>query len=152
MAKILCEFKIVIFSSQLLKLELITEADVFSHMQLTLFFILYYVKPWMTATLARDAPVNDVILVNSLKEIPSHLLNTYPLFEIMGEAMNSKLEQHLWYLSEEFVVFSLFSKKINVAQKNKCRRVMLSHYTENLGPVKGKLMTPMISMMKSIET
>ena len=37
MAKILCEFKIVIFSSQLLKLELITEADVFSHMQLTLF-------------------------------------------------------------------------------------------------------------------
>ena len=37
MAKILCEFKIVIFSSQLLKLELITEADVFSHKQLTLF-------------------------------------------------------------------------------------------------------------------
>ena len=31
MAKILCEFKIVIFSSQLLQLELITEADVFSH-------------------------------------------------------------------------------------------------------------------------
>ena len=37
MAKILCEFKIVIFSSQLLKLELTTEADVFSHKQLTLF-------------------------------------------------------------------------------------------------------------------
>ena len=127
MAKILCEFKIVIFSSQLLKLELITEADVFSHKQLTLFLILYYVKPWLTSTLARDAPVNDVILVNSLKEIPSHLFETYPLFKIMGEAMNSKLEQHLWYLSEEFVVFSLFSEKINVAQKDKCRKVMLSH-------------------------
>ena len=108
-------------------------------------------KPWLTSTLARDAPVNDVILVNSLKEIPSHLFKTYPLFKIMGEAMNSKLEQHLWYLSEEFVVFSLFSKKINVAQKNKCRKVMLSHYTENLEPVKGNLMTPMISEMKSIE-
>ena len=65
--------------------------------------------------------------------------------------MNSKLEQHLWYLSEEFVVFSLFSEKITVAQKNKCRRVMLSHYTEHPEPVKGKLITPMISEMKSIE-
>ena len=37
MAKILCEFKIVIFSSQLLQLELITEADIFSHQQLALF-------------------------------------------------------------------------------------------------------------------
>ena len=94
MAKILCKFKIVIFSSQLLKLELITEADVFSHKQLTL-LILYYVKPWLTSTLAMDAPVNDVILVNSLKEISSHLFKTYPLFKIMGEAMNSKLKQHI---------------------------------------------------------
>ena len=151
MAKILCEFKIVMFSSQLLKLKLITEADVFTHMQLSLFLILYYVKPWMTATLAKDAPVNDVILANSLKTIPSHLVNTYPLFKMMGKAMNSKFEQHLWYLSEEFVVFSLFSKKIEISQKNKCRKVMLSHYTENLGPVKGKLVTPMISKLKTIE-
>ena len=105
----------------------------------------------MTATLAKDAPVNDVILVNSLKTIPSHLVNTYPLFKMMGKAMNSKFEQHLWYLSEEFVVFSLFSKKIEISQKNKCRKVMLSHYTENLGPVKGKLVTPMISKLKTIE-
>ena len=28
---------------------------------------------------------------------------------------------------------------------------MLSHYTENLGPVKGKLVTPMISKLKTIE-
>ena len=69
----------------------------------------------------------------------------------MGEAMNSKLEHHLWYLSEEFVVFSLFSNKISVAQKNKCRKAMLSHYAENLEPVKGKLVTPIINEMKSIE-
>ena len=37
MAKILCEFKIVIFSSQLLKLELIIEADIFSHAIDTIF-------------------------------------------------------------------------------------------------------------------
>ena len=37
MAKILCEFKIVIFSSQLLQLVLIIEADFFSDKQLALF-------------------------------------------------------------------------------------------------------------------
>ena len=46
MAKILCEFKIVLFSSQLINLGLITEDEAFSHKQLTLFLILYYVKPW----------------------------------------------------------------------------------------------------------
>lgn len=65
--------------------------------------------------------------------------------------MNSKLEVHLWYLSEELVVLSLFSKKIDEAQKNRCRKAMLIHYTENLGPVKGKLITPVISNLKSIE-
>jgi hypothetical protein len=151
MAKILCEFKIVFFSSQLLKLGLITEDDANSHNQLTLFLILYYVKPWMTATLSSDAPVNDVSLVNLFKKIPSHLLKSYPLFKTKGEAMNSKLEVHLWYLSEELVVLSLFSKKIDETQNNRCRKAMLINYTENLGPVKGKLITPVISNLKSIE-
>ena len=69
MAKILCEFKIVLFSSQLIKLGLITEDEAYSHKQLTLFLILYYVTPWMTATLSKDAPVNDIWLANSLKKI-----------------------------------------------------------------------------------
>ena len=87
MAKILCEFKIVLFSSQLIKLGLITEDEAFSHKQLTLFLILYYVKPWMTATLSIDAPVNDIWLANTLKKIPSHLLSKYPLFKSMGDSM-----------------------------------------------------------------
>ena len=151
MAKILCEFKIVLFSSQLINLGLITEDEAFSHKQLTLFLILYYVKPWMTATLSIDAPVNDIWLANTLKKIPSHLLSKYPLFKSMGDSMKSKLEDHLWYLSEELVVLSLFSKKMDDAQKNRCRKAMLKHYTENLSPVKGKLITPDISNMNSIE-
>ena len=73
------------------------------------------------------------------------------MFKSMDEAMLSKCEQHLWYLSEEFVVFSLFSEKIDESQRNRYRKVMLSHFTENLGPVKGKLVTPMIGNWKSIE-
>ena len=132
MAKILCEFKIVLFSAQLLKLGLITEDEANSHKQLTQFLILYYVKPWMTATLSSDAPVNDVSLANSLKNIPSHLLRIYPLFKAMGEAMKTRLEEHLWYLSEELVVMSLFSEKLDEPQKNRCRKEMLRHYKETL--------------------
>ena len=151
MAKILCEFKIVMFSSQLIEMGLITNEDASTHQELALFLIFYYVKPWMTATQSRDAAVNDLELVNSLKKIPPHLLKSHSLFKHMGDAMFSKLEDHLWYLSEELVVLSLFSDKLNDAQKNKCRRAMLKHYTEDLGAVKGKLITPMISNIKSIE-
>ena len=151
MAKILCEFKIVLFSTQLIKLGLITEDEANSHKQLTLFLILYYVKPWMTATLASDAPVNDLILANSLRKMPSHLLRSYPLFKNMGDAMKTRLEEHLWYLSEELVVMSLFSDKLDEQQKNKCRKAMLSHYRENLDPVTGKLITPLLSNSKSTE-
>ena len=85
------------------------------------------------------------------EKIPSHLLSKYPLFKSMGDSMKSKLEDHLWYLSEELVVLSLFSKKMDDAQKNRCRKAMLKHYSENLSPVKGKLITPDISNMNSIE-
>ena len=73
MAKILCEFKIVLFSTQLIKLGLITEDEANSHKQLTLFLILYYVKPWMTATLSSDAPVNDLILAVFVENASSSL-------------------------------------------------------------------------------
>ena len=68
MAKILCEFKIVMFSSQLIEMGLITNEDASTHQELVLFLIFYYVKPWMTATQSRDAAVNDLELVNSLKK------------------------------------------------------------------------------------
>ena len=151
MAKILCEFKIVLFSTQLIKLRLITEDEANSHKQLTLFLILYYVKPWMTATLSSDAPVNDLILAESLRKMPSHLLRSYPLFKNMGEAMKTRLEEHLWYLSEELVVMSLFSEKLDEPQKNRCRKEMLRHYKENLDHVTGKLITPLLNNSKSTE-
>ena len=91
MAKILCEFKMVLFSLHLIELGLITDDEANSHKQLVLFLILYYVKPWMTATLSSDAPVNDISLVNALKNIPTYLLRNYPLFKPMGEAMKTRL-------------------------------------------------------------
>ena len=45
MAKIKCELKLVRFSSQFIKLGLITDNDADTHKQLTLFLISYYVQP-----------------------------------------------------------------------------------------------------------
>ena len=67
----------------------------------------------------------------------------------MGEAMTIRLNEHLWYLSEEFVVLSLFSTKIDDAQKNRCRKVMLKHYKEHLPSITGKLITPLLSETSS---
>ena len=49
------------------------------------------------------------------------------------------------------VVLSLFSDKLDEVQKDKSRKAMLKHYTEDLGVVKGKLIIPEISNIKSIE-
>ena len=96
----------------------------------------------MTATQSSDAPRNDVSLVNYLKKIPPYLIKTYPLFKDMGRAMYSKSMEHLWFLSEELVVLSLFSNKLNEVQKNTCRKAMLAHYTDHIENIKGKLITP----------
>ena len=105
----------------------------------------------MTSTRSRDAPNNGLELINSLSKLPSHLVKNQPLFKCMGNAMLAKLEDHLWYLSEELVVLSLFSDKLDDAMKNKCRKVMLKAFKEEIGQIKGKLVTPVIENFKSIE-
>ena len=76
----------------------------------------------MTSTQSRDAPINDLELIKLLRNIPSHLLKNQSMFKSMGDAMLTKLEDHLWYLSEELVFLSLFSEKLDDPMKNKCRK------------------------------
>ena len=56
----------------------------------------------MTDTLSSETPVNDIRIAISLKKKPSHLYTNYPLFKTMGEALKTRLEDNLWYLSEDF--------------------------------------------------
>ena len=105
----------------------------------------------MTSTQSRDAPINDLELINLLRNIPSHLLKNQSMFKSMGDAMLTKLEDHLWYLSEELVFLSLFSEKLDDPMKNKCRKAMINAYEEDLGNITGKLVTPVIDNVKSVE-
>ena len=66
----------------------------------------------MTSTQSRDAPINDLELINLLRNIPSHLLKNQSMFKSMGDAMLAKLEDHLWYLSEELVFLISILRKI----------------------------------------
>lgn len=73
-----------------------------------------YVKFWNRATYTVDAPANDLLLIQQL-----YLYKTYDN-EIAEAAING-FREHLWYLGEELVVFSLFSNKVSVATKNRMR-------------------------------
>lgn len=106
MAKVIYCFKIYIFRKQL---EL-SESEISNLEQFCLFAALIYVKPWIECPLASDAPVNDLCF---FKQIHSYsTLNK----QISASAIE-KFENHLWYLSSELVIFSLFSNKITASEK-----------------------------------
>ena len=46
----------------------------------------------MTATLAKDAAINDLALFKSLDNIPSHLITIYPMFKDFAQAMSLRLK------------------------------------------------------------
>ena len=60
------------------------------------------VQPFIGA----DAPINDLILYKKL-------LKYKELDAEVAEIAISKLSLHLWYLTEEVVVFALFSNKLD---------------------------------------
>ena len=59
---------------------------------------------------ASDSPVNDIKLVKQIK-----------LYRIVKQGVSDaamcKLKNHLWYVGPEFILLSLFSDKLSVAQK-----------------------------------
>jgi len=70
-----------------------------------LFTTTIYLKVWYTASVAYDAPNNDLSLLQQLETfhgVDSHI----------AQAALHKLKGHLWYLSEDLVALSLFSNNV----------------------------------------
>ena len=66
------------------------------------FLALFYVRHWMMATRAADAPLLDLQLIQDLlkyREVDAEV----------AEAVLHKLQNHGWYLTEECITFILFS-------------------------------------------
>lgn len=75
-----------------------------------LFVSLIYVKFWSVSPIALDAPSNDI---QFLKELDQYRQIDE---EISDVALNA-LKRHLWYLSDELIMLSLFSDKVSDEEK-----------------------------------
>ncbi|GBN43774.1 hypothetical protein AVEN_146855-1 [Araneus ventricosus] len=79
--------------------------------QICLYNTLIFVKVWLNVQNTADAPLNYLKLCEPL--------NIYEKYE-PGVAITAILtSSNLWYLTEEAVAFSLFSKKVADSEKKK---------------------------------
>lgn len=92
-----------------------------------MFVALIYAKHWNRSPIAVDAPFNDLKLMKEL-----HAYGRIDA-EIARVALGVH-KRHLWYLSDELVVLSLFSDKVSTDDKSTMAILMLrvtTHRTEN---------------------
>lgn len=75
-----------------------------------LFIAVIYVKPWLQCNLAVKAPNQDLSFLKRLKEYET-------VDKLIFKAALSKFSEHLWYLSEEIAVLSLFDYVVDEQTK-----------------------------------
>lgn len=137
MAKVICELKIALYSTQLIALGMITANEAQVHRRLASFLLQYYVRQWLQCTDGTNAAPNDLALYKDLlKANKEHV--TY------ANAMLNRLDAHLWFLSEELVVLCLFSTNLTDHVKRQCAKQMLQYWgrMEEGYTRRGKLITP----------
>ncbi|KAF2891613.1 hypothetical protein ILUMI_14560 [Ignelater luminosus] len=76
------------------------------------FIVVNYIKPWFTANKTTEAPWNDILLLKNL--------NKYKEKDaIVAGACLQKFVNHLWYLTDEAVLFSLFDDNVPLEEKQR---------------------------------
>ncbi|CAG9792723.1 unnamed protein product [Diatraea saccharalis] len=101
MAKAIYSLKICLLQSQLK----MTAQDKKALQDVCLFIVTLYVKPWLKCTVATKAPNQDLCFLKMLKEYEK-------VDATISKASISKFSHHLWYLSEEAVILSLFDDDV----------------------------------------
>ena len=84
------------------------------------FLILIYIPHFLSSSIGRDAPANDLDLFSKLFKFRSEDSQ-------MADEALVVLRRHLWYLTPEVVIFSLFSPKVSADEKSRlaCRLLTL---------------------------
>lgn len=107
MAKVLYSLKTWMFGRQL-KLSRDLDTKLF---KLNVFISRVYVRAWFQASLAPQAPLNDLTLLKTLyanRKQGSH-----------WESALNKLKDHLWYLSPKLLCMALFDERVTFDEKKK---------------------------------
>lgn len=106
MAKVIYTMKIWMFRSQFH----LTPKEEQSTRDICIFTVRIYLKAWFTAPLAALAPAHDFQLIKDL--VAYEVVNPQ-----IAKVAAQKFSSHLWYLSEELILMSLFDDSISVADK-----------------------------------
>ena len=133
MAKILYSLKLTLFQQQLHNS--FSEGFLKKVSLLSLFLCLYYIVPWLSASVGPDAPKNDLELLKDLSYVISKPSLFPEHFHEFASAGRNKLMDHLWYISERLVPFCLFSEKVNTQEKQKVRQAILRYTTDGQSAV-----------------
>ena len=109
------------YGIHLVKMGFVTQNTMDKITFLAYFLSLFYLKNWCTASVIADAPTQYLELWNqfeSMKSIDTQTLKVFsPLYLKFANLAREKLERHLWYVSERYAVFSLFSEKLSSMEK-----------------------------------
>ncbi|XP_059047729.1 uncharacterized protein LOC131843142 [Achroia grisella] len=106
MARTIYSLKICLLQSQFK----ISAKDKRALQDICLFIAVIYVKPWIGCSLTVKAPNQTLRFLKSLKEYET-------VNKEISKAALSKFSQHLWYLSEEIAVLSLFDDEVDEQTK-----------------------------------
>lgn len=74
------------------------------------FIIKVYIKSWVTSTITSEAPMNDI---NFIQNLYAYTIDDKEI----ANACLSKFLNHLWYLSDECVAFSIFDNRLSTEIK-----------------------------------
>ena len=137
MAKSLYTLKIALFRNQLGNIY--TSDQLKNIYSLAIFLSIFYTKAWLTCTNASDAPTNDLELMKKLSKAEvniKHNEKQWPAnFLDLVRLAREKLQNHLWYLSERLVSFSLFSDNVQLPDKHKLKQAMLKNERPVTNPI-----------------
>lgn len=130
MAKGIYSLKILLFKNQFK----LTSAEEMSLKKISCFIIKCYAEVWFTAPDSIKAPVNDILFIKKLYNYKND-------DKKIAEIALKKFINHLWYLSDECVTFSIFDNRVTIEQKRRMAIKMLMNEHEDyeqVGEVKKK--------------
>lgn len=104
MSKVIYAIKIWLFRHQFH----LTASEEKGIRDLAIFAVIIYLKAWMTAPVAVEAPLNDFTLMSQLLRYTNAAIST---------VTSKKLGLHMWYLSEELIGMALFDSRVSSDSK-----------------------------------
>ena len=111
LAKVLYAVKMWLFRSQFR----MTKSEQKAISEIAAFGVTVYLKAWMTAPMATEAPYNDFLLMKQLLSYPEKSVST---------ATSKKLGMPLWYLSEDLVPLAQFYARV----PDETKKLMVSSF------------------------